>query len=316
MTKVYIETSAANYFLNNLNGEGAEATRRLQLSKGRHWFISTTVLWEVLQIVERRDLDACLFLGSYLFHDRLLKSAAEIGIDYIERGMPDYLVLDSPFTDSTLGLSWQRACKDKSYSFFVDDKAFTEVTSELKRISRHIRYLAGERENYKPTLDDSIRGLASFLDEIYDKYFSDNVPPLTNWLRKIALLVVFLQLCLSLDITRDVVEQYWRKTTIEDPFERLTYLMEKYAAIVRQGPFWNIANAIFIQSARSGLSSRGAFHDGLHAIYLPFVDIFFTNDDHFRSLRDKSYKEFRELLYDKIFHLDEVELLRVEHKLI
>jgi len=92
MLRIYLETSAVNYFMNTLNGEGAEATRKLQLSKGREWYISTTVLWELLQIQDRKDLDACMYLSSYLFSENLLKSAAEITIDYIEKGRPNYCV--------------------------------------------------------------------------------------------------------------------------------------------------------------------------------------------------------------------------------
>lgn len=311
MTKIYIETSAANYFLDNFNGAQAEATRRFQLSKGRHWFISTTVLWEVLQIQEKKDLDACLFLGSYLFHDRLLKSAAEIGIEYLEKGMPEYMILDSPFTNSTLGHNWQRACKDKSYSFYLDDSPFTEATKEIKRITRHIRYFAGDKDGFDNLADEEIKKLANVLAEIYQVHFTDTPSNLVVQLRRVALLTIFIQLCLGLDIARNVIEEYWLRIKISDPIDRLTYLLEKFPDIASRGPFWNIANAILIQCEQLGKNSRGAFHDGLHSIYLPFVDVFLTNDNHFKALRDNALKEYRDSLYNKIFHLSEVEIFAV-----
>ncbi len=311
MEKIYIETSAANYFLDNLNGEGAEATRKLQLSKGRHWFISTTVLWEVLQIGNKKDLDACLFLSSYLFHDRLLKSAAEIGIDYLEKGMPEHQILDSPFTNSMFGDSWHRACKDKSYSFYLNDGPFIEATTKLKQISKHIRYLVGSHKDCISPSDKSIRSLATLIDEIDTKYFTYDVAPLVKELRRTALLIVFLHLCLGLDLAQDVVQQYWQKKKLEDPFERLSYLLDKFPDIVKKGPFWVIANVIAIQYSQPGRSSRGAIHDGLHAVYLPFVHVFLTNDNHFRIMRDESFEGYKEL-YGKILHLDEAKLLRVD----
>lgn len=312
MTKIYIETSAANYFLDNFNGAQAEATRNFQLSKGRHWFISTTVLWEVLQIQNRNDLDACLFLGSYLFHDRLLKSAAEIGIEYLEKGMPEHMVLDSPFTNSSLGHYWQRACNDKSFSFYLEQSTFTDATKELKNISRYINYLADGSDGFVlHHQDEGIKELNKIISTAYLEHFTDAPSSLVVQLRRVALLTIFIQLCLGLDIASDVIEKYWRKIKVNDPFDRLCFLLEKFPDIASHGPYWNIANAILIQCEQSGKNSRGAFHDGLHSIYLPFIDVFLTNDSHFKMLRDNALPEYQDFLYNKIVHLSEVEIVPV-----
>lgn len=311
MIRVYVETSAVNYFMDTLNGEGAEATRRLQVSKGREWYVSTTVLWELMQIQDRRDLDACMYLSSFLFSEDLLKSAAEITIDFIEKGRPDYLTLYLPFTNSRLGAYWKRACQDKSFSFFIDDPLIKEATLFTKDVAKYVAYLTLDSARDSSSVKEELAGFADFLDSVYRRYFTDNVDTKTKWLRTTAILVLFVQLCLCLDITIDAINKFWEPIAIKDPFDRLSYLLERYPGLAQHGPVWNIANAILIQCT-SGRSSRGAFHDGLHAIYLPFVDIFLTRDEHFRRMREKAKKEFRGL-YGKIYHLDELQMLRVDH---
>lgn len=312
MVKIYIETSAANYFINELNGEGAEATRSLQLSKGRDWYISTTVLWELLQINDKKDLDACLYLASFLFNNRLLKSAAEIFIEYTEKGCPSYLLLDSPFTNATIGEYWSRACADKSYSFYINDPNFIEITSHLKKIAKCMRYITHDRTHRPLVADEEIDSLTLLIDTLYQDQLKDaNSNQTTIWLRKIAILLLFIQICLCIDISRDAIIKFWESKNLSDPFDRLDFILNTYPDVLRIGPLWNVANAILIQCTKKGRSSQSAFHDGLHAIYLPFVDIFLTKDNHFRKMRDMALKEFKDTLYNKIYHIDEISLTRV-----
>jgi hypothetical protein len=313
MNRFYIETSAVNYLLEHLNGEGAESTRRLQLSKGNEWYISTTVLWELLQITDRSHLDTCLFLSSYLFNDHLLKSAAEIIIEYIDKGKPSYQVLESPFTNSEIGNHWKKACKDKSYSFFIESPGFEKFTSFLKTVSKHIRYLTHDRKTSTSPTDDFQESLSLFVEEVYEAYFNDDVSSMVKSLRKISIIVLYFQICLGLDLTSDVIGRFWETKKISDPLERLIFLLDNHLDVVRHGPIWNISNAIMIQCTNLGRSSRGAFHDGLHSIYLPFIDFFITCDKHFCILRDKSKENFRDLYYKKIVHLDEADIKRVQY---
>lgn len=310
MQRVYLETSAVNHFLSEMNGQGAESTRRLQLSKGRCWFISTTVIWELLLMKRRQDLDICLFLSSYLFDENLLKSGAEIILDYIEQGCPSYQELE-PFTKSKIGPLWTRACKDRSFYFYIEDPNFFNMTSHLKKISKCFRYITYDRKFKHPLIDAEIKSIASFLDSVYSEQFTDEVKPVVKWLRMISLLLLLIQICLCLDITGDAIQSFWVNKKIEDPFERLYYLLETSPEVLRQGPLWNMANTILFQCQRTGKSSRGALHDGLHSVYLPFIDLFLTKDKHFSALRDIVKPEFKELFYKKIYHIDEVSIIRV-----
>lgn len=290
---------------------GAEATRKLQLSKGREWYISTTVLWEIFQIQNHNDMDACMYLASYLFSENLLKSAAEIIIDYVEQGEPEYLIIESPFTTSLIGDHWKRSCSDKGYTFHFEGEGFKYATKFVKNIARYLSIFATKDNIENNPLKDDLIALKDFIDAIYNQYYKDDVDELVRKLRTVAILVLFIQLCLALDITKDAIDKYWEKSGIFDPIERLTYLLENHPNLVRTGPVWNISNMFLSQCLKNRRSSRGAYHDGIHAIYLPFIDVFLTQDDHFRTIRELSKKEFKGL-YSKIQHLDEFEILRID----
>lgn len=49
-------------------------------------------------------------------------------------------------------------------------------------------------------------------------------------------MVVFLQLCLCIDVSQDIVEGFWTSREINDPVERLDYLLEEFPDLVRRGP--------------------------------------------------------------------------------
>jgi hypothetical protein len=308
VTKFYLETSAVNYFLNLLTGADCQATREYQLSKGRDWLISTTVLWELMQIRDFKDYDACMFLATFLFNPKLIKSASEIVLDFLEQGCPAYHVLKTPFTNSSIGIAWERACADRSYSFNILGSPFLDLTAKYKTISRHLSQLCNPKAQLDASVPDYVRYLRDILESSYSAVFADVVVNQVAYLRRIAILVLFVQVCCCIDLAQDAILGYWKQKDIADPTRRLQFLLGKYPDIVRRGPLWNIANAVLIQSWKHKKTSRGAIHDGLHAVYLPFVDVFITKDEHFRLLRNRANKLFFGSLHKKVHHLDEMAL--------
>lgn len=309
LIKFYLETSAANYFLGFLNGAGAQATRELQLSKGRDWFISTTVLWEIMQIKDFKDYDAVLFLSTFLFHPQLLKSAPEIILDYFDQDCPSFQVLESPFTASSVGKAWERACNDRRYSFNIIGTPFLDLTAKYKEISKWMPFLYDPGFDSRAAVPDYIRSLRELVDALHNEFYSDTVSNQVLFLRRIAILLLFVQVCSCVDISQDVLIEYWKNKGIESPTERFRYMVETHREIMHVGPLWNMANAILSQMINKKSASRGALHDGLHSIYLPFVDVFLTNDDHFRQLRERVDTAHYESLYKKIYHLKEMKLI-------
>ena len=122
------------------------------------------------------------------------------------------------------------------------------------------------------------------------------------------MVVCLVLLCFGYDLSYDIVEKYWLNLGIENSVDRFEFLIETQKDIFRNGPLWNIANMILIQLGKNNKTSRGAFHDGFHSLYLAFLDIFLTNDRHFINIREAANKEYFDLFYKKIYHLNELDI--------
>jgi hypothetical protein len=145
MLKFYLETSALEYFISYMRGLDAQATHELQNSKDREWYISTTTLWELMQISDFKDYDHALFLASLLVSEKILKSPSEIVLDLI---IPcNNKEQENIFSNSKIAQCWEHTCNDRSYSFNIVDTPLMEMTKKMKDISKNIPYIIGLNEN-------------------------------------------------------------------------------------------------------------------------------------------------------------------------
>jgi hypothetical protein len=307
--KFYIETSALEYFLSTMNMRGidAQATHELQLSKNREWYISTTTLWELMQISDYKDYDHALYLASLLVNRKLLKSPSEIILDYLDSNNEDNIKKTDIFSTSMIAKCWERTCDDRSYTFNIINSPLIDMTKELKNISRMIPYIIGIHDNNNDENNKSIKTIVEFL---YNVQFKDEVSKQIQYLRKISILLCFLLICCGCDIAYDIVKQYWKNKNITDFLKRYDYILERKPEIINTGPLWLIANVILSQCDKQGINNRGTMHDGFHIVNIPFIDIFLTNDNHFTKIRDKANKESYELFYRKIYHMNELRVIQ------
>jgi hypothetical protein len=305
---IYFETSAADYMTKILRGMDAFATYRFQEQKGNKWSISTTVLWEMMLIKDFKDYDAALYMISTLFNKVLLKSAAEVVIDYINGvSFSNSYCLE---TNSSIRKAWKRACDDKSFSFNIIGSNLVNITEEVKKCSKYMPSICdfNDTENDEITNDYALMS-KDMINYYYKKTFTDEAPKMIQQLRKISMFVLFFNICCCLDITSDKIDEFWERENKKDIIQRFEYILQKYTNVISHGPLWNIANAIYTQCLDTRKSGRGIMLDGLHSVYLPFVDIFITADEHFKILRDSVTQEYREKLYHKIFHISELKLV-------
>jgi hypothetical protein len=311
MLKFYLETSALEYFISYMRGIDAQATHELQNSKNREWYISTTTLWELMQIRDFNDYDHALFLASLLVEKKIFKSPSEIILDLINP-YDDSKERKTIFSNSKIAQYWEHTCNDKSYSFNIADTLLMEMTKKMKNISKNIPYIIGLNENSN---DENIKSIRKTIEYFYNVQFKDKVSEQIRHLRKISILSCFLLICCGYDITYDIVEDFWNEKNISDIFERYTYLTTMDTNIITQGPLWFIANLIYSQTHQTGKNSRGSFHDGFHIVNILFVDIFLTNDNHFLEMKNRVNKEMYDIFYKKIYHMSELKLIEKAWKI-
>jgi hypothetical protein len=312
--RYYFETSAAEFLTKVMRGMDAIATKTLQQSKGNCWSISSIVLWETMQIPDFKDYDSALYMISALFDDKLIKSPTEIIIDYINN-VPisrDYELE----TKSAIGISWRRACLDKSFSFNIHGSEFLEITKMIKMYSRYLPFVCGIRRQSEQSVPNAIAEIKEVVDTRYIKIFNDNAPALVSQLRKLCMYVVLVSICYGIDISEDVIDEYWSDKNIDHPIDRFNHISQNYRLLFSYGPVWNIANCIYSQCVNVERAGRGVYHDGLHSVYLPFFDFFITADEHFVELRERVTKDMKEKLYRKIYHIRELKFEEQEHDAI
>lgn len=288
---MYFETSAVNYLVDNLRIQDAIATRSRQLAKGNKWYLSPVVFWEIFLTSDDKRRDQIIFFSQHLFYNELLKSPAEIIVDYIERGLPDTLFYKEFHSETTVAQIWRNAAGNPSVTFNFDKEVLNHWTNYIKRASKKIDAIVNnivfsvelekEEELINVVINSAYQGVG---EEVKQK----GIPEI----QKLVILFILYYLCIGIDLDSQSVESFWRRKPVKNKSDRLDFLISNYPELLIRGPFFEFATMAFHQMKLKKSTGRGLFHDSLHCIYLPFVDIFFTNDEHFISYRELRFQHF------------------------
>jgi len=130
-------------------------------------------------------------------------------------------------------------------------------------------------------------------------------------LYKIAVLFMLYILCMEVDLDATPIKEFWKDVGISDTFKRLGYLLDNYEILTSRGPFMEMAITAFEQIRKNNKSTRGLFFDCLHSIYLAYVDIFLTYDNHFKKL-----SRIPHINYQEIYHFDELQITKYLRKIV
>jgi len=302
----YFETSAVNYLVDRFNWKDALATKGLQSSKGNIWYISPVTIWEILLTNDLDRREKIIFYCQHLFHERLINSPSEFIIQYLDQGCPRVQEKIDFHSKLLINHTWKDICLNKSKTFVYEHdslkerfKYFQKLSKQLDKIINRVilDLLIINEEHY---LQDFVNVIFKNIEK--DLKYSD---PHYNKVIKIAILFVFFIFCLEAEFDNRPIVEYWKKTGIDDSMERYVYLLNKYPDIITRGPFYHMAIMAFHQISLGQISNRGLFMDCLHSLYIPYTDIFITNDLHFKSLRDKNLNPN----FSKVIHISEIEFV-------
>jgi hypothetical protein len=104
----------------------------------------------------------------------------------------------------------------------------------------------------------------------------------------LTIVFVFFFVCLGMELDNTAVRRFWHMVRIEDPFDRLEYLIAQHPYIFVRGPILESAKMAHVQIGGPNAKSRGLVHDSLHSVYCYYADHVISGDDHFRDLRDST----------------------------
>jgi hypothetical protein len=304
--RVYFETSALNAFAKGRSIPDAIATKAFQNLKGRGFYLSPVVLWEVMLTSDELTREKLIHFAQHQFEPDLLPSPEELIVKYVNSGCPQVeqeypLVSTGLFSDS-----WRDICAIKEKTLIFNAELIQEKTFVLREIAR----LFHEFTSFN-TLDISAKpGIARLqvsVQQILDRHsvipaiHKENYETVCHF--RLVTFFILLILCAGASIERDVIENFWQQQGARTMQERIDIVFSSFPQLVLQGPFNQIAYMAHFQGA--GKFSRGVYFDSLHTVYSLYADTFISADEHFRIFR----KNLRDVVphVSNIHHFDELQ---------
>ncbi len=303
-SNIYLETSAVNYFADNYNWQDALATKGLQNVKGNLWYLSPVTLWEILLTSNIEKRENIIFFCQHLFHEKLLNSPSEFIINYINSGCP---LIEKKYdfqSKLSIATTWTDICTDKRKTFVYDYEDLKAKMQTFQKLSKQFDKIIN-RIVLDITISDDELSIQIFVNSFYKKIETQLIyaDPDYHKVVKISILLAFYILCLEVEIDNTPIKAYWQKVGIQDSIERLNYVMNMYEDLILRGPFYQMAIMVYHQTSIKKIN-RGLFMDSLHSIYINYADVFLTNDDHFKTLKERDiHPNFLNIL-----HISDIQL--------
>ena len=299
---LYFETSALNCIVKNRFTDDLAATRELQEMRGRRWCLSCVTLWELFLTTKEEERYRIVDSARFLFSPYLVPSPEELIVNFLKSGCPNLEKKYALVSNGSLSKEWMKSCKEMGYLLHPSEKDLRLRT----RIWRNIWKVIQAYDTNACEIVSHVTG--TVLNEIYvHTLFEKLVKRLrTKYYTKAeeihlkkAILCSLVILCFGLLFDRKAIDAYWASLEIHDANDRIHYLIESHPGLFRRGPLSNMVKMFTIQR---GKSNRGAIFDALHSVYIDYVDLFITNDQHYKNIA----KEFEDLNNIKIRLVDEL----------
>ena len=287
----YFETSAVNSLLDNIFSKPENSsikTRKLELKKGRKWYISNITLWEMF-LTNNEDRRTELFdFSRCIFYKDLMPSIEELLINYINNGLP---IIEKRYklkSFSLFGKEWTKACRNINYFFAPDIDTLKKHTEYYRFFGE---YFVKTNNGYSLNFNENISVADKDVDmKKIESAFQTYTKTLSNdWFKKnekyiyVSFKLVLIIFCYGINFDQKTTEKYWKKKRVENPIDRINYVVENIPNIFTRGPIANISKMILLQANTK--STRGVYFDALHSIYITYSDLYFSDDEHFGNLK-------------------------------
>lgn len=311
LARIYFETSALNSIADKHTIEDAIATKAFQNARGRGWYLSPVVLWEVLLTSNEEDREKLIQFAQHLFEPDLLPSPEELIVRYIEAGCP---VAETEYhlaSDGIFSAAWRDICRVKEKTLIYDQALIAQKTNGLRELARLVSEFAkfGAIDiSAKP----GIAGLQVSVQQVLDRFnvippALQEIPDAVRHFRLVAFFIILI-LCAGSSIEGQIIEAFWSKRSINQIDQRIEFVFGTHPELVIRGPFQQIAFMTGFQSV--GKFSRGVYFDSLHTVYSIYSDLMISADGHFRTFRDELLERFP--FVATIRHIDELEFVYTE----
>jgi len=281
-TRLYLETSAFNHFVDTYSLPDLELTRAYQRRKGVIFVTSPTLLWEIMLVGDRERADMMLLAAQALFDPVMLGTPTELTVRYLRAAYPQNIVNYDITAGSPWAERWPAMTRDFARTIDYDFDDLLRRTTNWRAISKNLTSVLVGKDH--PTEIVRLTGL--FVSALYDAVRDDvEAAGMEETLAKFVILYAFMLLMAFADLDGTPARDFWAERGFngERANEEVARLFVDYPELFRQGPLLSMAIMATLQHA-AGVANRGALLDGMHMIYAPHVDAIISNDEAFLGL--------------------------------
>ena len=295
----YFETSAVNYLAERFTCKEASSLKEAYCEDGNVFYLSPVTLWEILLTNNEEQKERIISFCQHLFHEKLLNSPAEFIVNYINAECPLEETKYDFHTKLNIGHTWKDLCDDPRKTFVYDFDRLKERTKHLQKLSKQL-----DKITNRIVLDSNIKDeeylIQQGINELYELIKDDIVLPDIPSQKTIKLSILFIMyiLCVEFDMDQSPYTEFWEGVGTDAVLDRILYIVRSKKSLIFRGPFYNMALMAFHQISLKEKSNRGLILDCMHNIYITYVDVFMTNDKHFKTLKQKElHPNFKRINY-------------------
>ena len=301
----YFDTSAINYLMDELTLAAAKPTKLYQLNKGIEWRLSPIVIWEILMTSDEVRREKLIVFCQHLFCREILPSPSELIIPYIQAGMPKIETPRELISKSPIASTWRDLVDDTDKTFIFEYDALKTKIKLVQKCVRDIHKIIRNEDVIIGPHDSPTETTLSFLINNLSFVKSKKLCSRDEILAyTVSLYYIMIVLCAEVEIDNGAIKNFWQSIGIDSVLDRIMYVVDKIPQLIHTGPFFAMA-LMSISQSTTRKYPRGMYFDSMHSVYVTYVDMVLTADNHFLALRNliPQYS-----LKKKIFHMNEGKL--------
>lgn len=282
----YLETSAVNLLADEL--DDFNFNQLLQKVMKFDFCISSIVIWEIMLNSDKSRMEKLIYWIQFNCANYLLKSPTEIVMSYLSAGCPEKdkkMFWNNRKSTLPLAATWTNIHKKVDRTLIIDFGDIKERSGPIRQLSKMHKSLINamtdkDEDGYEH--DFFHRMMFVLFDSLGRNAVTERAD---EKLIKTSLMLAFFFICIGVELDNSPVRDYWQPKGLEDPLDRLEYLVKNEPSIIVRGPIIEMALMVEAQTEIEKSSNRGMLFDSLHAIYFYYADNIISNDPHFTVLK-------------------------------
>jgi len=282
----YLETSAVNVFANELTD--FDFNDMLQISLNFDFCLSSVSLWEILLNSNDEKKEKLIYWSQFNCASYLLKSPAEIFIDFLVAGAPlkdRKIFWHNRESNLQIAKTWKAIHKKVDKTIPINLETLKKRSEPMRQYSRMHKNILDSMTNKDERGNDSDyfhRMMMKLEESLATKFIHKKN---SEKLIKTSLILSFFFICIGMELDNSPIRTYWKKIGIDDPFDRLEYIIKNTPLFIIRGPIAEMAVMMNAQVMMKNSTNRGSLFDALHNIYCYYADNTISSDPHFTSLK-------------------------------